>query len=140
MLRAGKTAPGDRLQPSAPLAVLRGLDILSSALYASKQSPEDDRTAHGMAVPRHFPGAAADVQRILTAYRSEQERDRETRQETSQEGGRKEEPCTKKKSQDATKVELETRPGSESSVSAGVNHLQTGCLHPSELRDEIHYS
>lgn len=100
--------------------------------------------ARAVAVPRRFPNAA--VRPDTTAYGSrsdeivrEREGERGRRKKASWEGG-SQSPATKGKMSQCKKSNWKSAQGSESSVSAGVNHLQTGRLHPSVLRDEIHYS
>lgn len=80
-----------------------------------------------MEVPRHLPSAAVSLHRFITASQAECEREGRCGDGGGREGARA--PQQKKQSLVA-KVELGIRWGSETSVSARVNCLQTGCLHP----------
>lgn len=80
-----------------------------------------------MEVPRHLPSTAVSLHRFITASQAEREREGHWGDGGGREGARA--PQQKKQSLDA-KVELGIRRGSEPSVSAHVNRLQTGRLHP----------
>ena len=108
--------------------------VLINQVDNQKKIKLNKAKANRMEVPRHLPSAAVSLERFITAYQAEREREGSWGDGGGREGARA--PQQKKQSLDA-KVELEIRRGSEPSVSAHVNHLQTGCLHPLV---QIHHS
>lgn len=89
-------------------------------------------------VPRHFPNAHWSAQTPNCLPIRSRQTEKKGRKLGGREGERK--SPTAKKPMSRSKSQIGSLPGSESSVIAHVNHVQTGYRRPSGLQHEIHHS